>query len=134
MSPLAPNLDKLKKGQNEIDYFIDKSLKNASLHPTHQASKNSLIRRVSYILTGLPPATESIEKYLADDSPDAYEKMVAQYLHSIHFGEKWARHWMDIVRYAETKVMNLIIKLLVHGGIVTILLRLLMMICLFLNL
>ncbi|MEQ6119995.1 PSD1 and planctomycete cytochrome C domain-containing protein [Reichenbachiella sp. MALMAid0571] len=88
---------------NEIDNYILEKLENKGLSPAPLANKNTLIRRVSYILTGLPPTPDELSQFLADDSPDAYEKMVDQYLESGAFGERWARHWMDIVRYAETK-------------------------------
>ena len=101
--PQSPDLSGLPKDQNAIDYFIGQRIKKAGLQAAGQANKNTLIRRVSYMLTGLPPSVESIDQYLADNNPDAYEKMVDQYLRSNRFGEKWARHWMDVVRYAETK-------------------------------
>ncbi|MEJ0055697.1 MAG: DUF1549 domain-containing protein [Bacteroidota bacterium] len=101
--PLGPSMEELPAGKNEIDFLIEKKIEQNGLELAPEASKNSLIRRVSYILTGLPPAPEAIEKYIADNSPDAYEKVVDQYLSSPRYGEKWARHWMDIVRYAETK-------------------------------
>ncbi len=88
---------------NEVDNFVLAKMESKGLKPSPQADKYSLIRRVSYILTGLPPTTEELNNYLADDTEDAYEKMVDYYLNSSAFGERWARHWMDIMRYAETK-------------------------------
>ncbi|WP_258364760.1 DUF1549 and DUF1553 domain-containing protein [Arenibacter sp. ARW7G5Y1] len=67
------------------------------------ATKNSLIRRVSYLLTGLPPNPKEVKNFLLDTSSVSYEKMVDRYLNSPAYGERWARHWMDLVRYAETK-------------------------------
>lgn len=101
--PIKAEVTGISRGKNEIDYFIDHKIKKAGIKISNLATKNSLIRRVSYVLTGLPPSTESINQFLADDTPKAYEKMVDQYLSSNRFGEKWARHWMDVVRYAETK-------------------------------
>ncbi len=101
--PKSPNLKGLSKNQSEIDFFIGKEITKGGLKKAPQANKNSLIRRVSYLITGLPPSMEAIQNYLSDQSPNAYEKMVDQYLQSPRFGEKWARHWMDVVRYAETK-------------------------------
>ena len=92
-----------KYSGNPIDYFIEKKLKENNLDPQEQADKNALIRRVSYLLTGLPPTPEAIQKYIADDSKEAYTKLVDHYLQSPQYGERWARHWMDLVRYAETK-------------------------------
>lgn len=88
---------------NEIDRFILQKLKQQKIKPNEQADKHQLIRRLSYSLTGLPPSIEDVEAFLEDDSPEAYEKLVDRLLASPHFGEKWARHWMDLVRYAETK-------------------------------
>ncbi len=88
---------------NAIDSLINVKLDQYQLAKSPQANKNSLIRRVSYLLTGLPPSPSEIEDFISDDSPDGYEKMVDRYLNSSAFGERWARHWMDLVRYAETK-------------------------------
>ena len=92
-----------KYSGNPIDYFIEKKLKENDIDPQGQADKNALIRRVSYLLTGLPPTPEAIQKYIADDSKEGYTKIVDHYLQSPQYGERWARHWMDLVRYAETK-------------------------------
>ncbi len=101
--PQLPDMAALEKEQNEIDFFINDKIKMARLQPSSTANKQTLIRRVSYLLTGLPPSTEAISIYFGDTSPDAYENMVDRYLNSSRFGEKWARNWMDVVRYAETK-------------------------------
>src|SRR5690606_12175702 len=103
LAPVAPDLDDLPKGKSEVDYLLEARAKKADLTFAPEADKNSLIRRVAYTLTGLPPTAEELHEYLADNAPDAYEKMVDRYLISQHFGEKWARHWMDVARYAETK-------------------------------
>ena len=86
---------------HKIDHFIEEELNRRELKKSDQASKNSLIRRASYILTGLPPAPEAVDAFIADSSEQAFEKVVDQYLASPHFGERWARHWMDLVRYGE---------------------------------
>ena len=101
ISPEKQNIP--EKGKNPIDYFIDREMKNQGLTPGEEASKNSLIRRVSFLLTGLPPSPSEVQSFLNDSSSDAYPKMVDKYLNSPHFGERWARHWMDLVRFAETK-------------------------------
>ncbi len=88
---------------NPIDYFINQQLDANDLKASSETDKNALIRRVSYVLTGLPPTPEAIKKFLNDNSENAYAYLVDQYLRSSHFGEHWARHWMDLVRYAETK-------------------------------
>ena len=86
-----------------IDSLIDLRLNQKKMAKVPQANKNTLIRRVSYLLTGLPPSPAEVEIFISDDSPEAYGKMVNGYLNSSAFGERWARHWMDLVRYAETK-------------------------------
>ena len=70
--------------------------------PAPEAGKRTLIRRLSFDLTGLPPSPEDVEAFLNDRAPDAYEKLVDRLLASPHYGERWARHWLDLVRYAET--------------------------------
>ncbi|MEZ5042727.1 MAG: PSD1 and planctomycete cytochrome C domain-containing protein [Saprospiraceae bacterium] len=87
----------------KIDFLIDQKQQENQLSASAKAPKNKLVRRLSYLLTGLPPQEATIKKYLADESPTSYEKLVDQLLNSPQFGERWARHWMDIVRYADTK-------------------------------
>ena len=86
-----------------IDRYVNRQLNEQGLKPSGRASKTALIRRLSYVLTGLPPTPEGVDAFLADPSPDAYEKLVERLLASPHYGERWARHWMDLVRYADTK-------------------------------
>jgi hypothetical protein len=86
-----------------IDFLIDKRLNEKGLEKVPLANKNSLIRRVSYLLTGLPPKPDEVQEFIGDTSSVAYEKLVDRYLNSPAYGERWARHWMDLVRYAETK-------------------------------
>jgi hypothetical protein len=99
----APLKNETYETENEIDDFVIAKLQSKKLEPAPQANKNTLIRRVSYILTGLPPTPEKIDQFVNDTGADAYEKMVDSYLKDPAFGERWARHWMDIVRYAETR-------------------------------
>ncbi|MEM9647811.1 MAG: PSD1 and planctomycete cytochrome C domain-containing protein, partial [Bacteroidota bacterium] len=87
----------------DIDGFVNRQLKHKGLVKAPMANKNTLVRRVAYLLTGLPPSPEEVERYVSDGSDSAYEEMVNGYLNSPAFGERWARHWMDLVRYAETK-------------------------------
>ena len=89
--------------RNPIDRFILSRLEDAGLHPVSVADRRTLIRRLTYTLTGLPPTPEEVEAFLKDSSPHAYENLVDRLLASPHFGERWARHWMDVVRYAESK-------------------------------
>ncbi len=88
--------------QTPIDWFILQKLHEQGLSPSPPADRRTLLRRITFDLTGLPPAPEDVEAFLADDSPDAWERVVERLLASPHYGERWARHWMDLVHYAET--------------------------------
>jgi len=85
-----------------VDQFILEKLSDAGLQPSEPASKRDLLRRVHYDLTGLPPTPEQIRAFEADSSPEAYERVVDTLLTSPRYGERWARHWMDVVHFAET--------------------------------
>ncbi len=98
----APQVEGLREGANAIDRFIVAKLRAQSLAPSSPAGKRTLIRRLSYDLTGLPPAPAEVDAFVADASPDAYEKLVERLLGSPAYGERWGRHWLDIVRYADT--------------------------------
>jgi hypothetical protein len=88
--------------RNPIDRFILAKLHEKGLHPSQPADRRTLLRRVSFDLVGLPPTADELAAFLADDAPDAYERLVDRLLASPHHGERWARHWMDAVHYAET--------------------------------
>lgn len=90
-----------------VDAFILDRLQNEQLVPQQEASRETLIRRVSFVLTGLPPRISEVDEYLQDKSPDAYEKMVQRYLDSPRYGEEQARHWLDVARYADTHGLHL---------------------------
>jgi hypothetical protein len=87
---------------NPIDAFILTRLEAKQLNPSPRADKLTLLRRVTFDLTGLPPTLAEQEAFLADTSADAYQKIVDRLLASPHYGERWAQHWLDLVRYAET--------------------------------
>jgi hypothetical protein len=87
---------------NDIDRFILAKLNETGLQPVADADKLSLIRRISFDLTGLPPTPEEISKFLEDSAPDAFEKVVDRLLKSPAYGERWARHWLDIARFGES--------------------------------
>jgi hypothetical protein len=87
---------------NPIDRFIGARLEEVGLAPSPPAEKRSWLRRVSFGLTGLPPEPEELEAFLADEAPDAVERAVDRLLSSPRHGERWARHWMDVVHFAET--------------------------------
>ena len=85
-----------------IDQFILAKLEAAGLKPAGPADKRALIRRAYFDLIGLPPTPEQVQAFVADNSPKAFEKVVDELLASPHFGERWGRHWLDLMRYAET--------------------------------
>lgn len=89
--------------QNEIDQFALQTMKEKGLQPNPKADKQTLLRRVNLDLIGLPPTTEEVEAFLADNSPDAFEKVVNRLLASPHFGERWASMWMDLARYGDSQ-------------------------------
>ncbi|MEX0676089.1 MAG: DUF1549 and DUF1553 domain-containing protein [Pirellulales bacterium] len=88
--------------RNPIDSFVLAKLDEAGLSPAAPAEKTALLRRAYYDLIGLPPSPEEAAAFLADDSPGAFERVVDGLLDSPHYGERWGRHWLDLVRYAET--------------------------------
>jgi cytochrome c553 len=88
--------------RNPIDRFVLARLEQAGLQPAPEADKRTLLRRLSYDLTGLPPTVEEVHEFIADESPTAYERAVERLLASPRYGERWARHWLDLVRFAET--------------------------------
>ena len=88
--------------RNEIDHFILKRLEQERLEPSPEADKRTLVRRVTYDLTGLPPSPDEVEAFLADSAPNAYEKVVDRLLASPGYGEHRAHYWLDYVRYADT--------------------------------
>lgn len=102
MRPEVPTPENLGWVQNPIDAFVLSRLETASLAPAPPAAKHELLRRAYYDLTGLPPTPAQVQAFLQDERTEAFEEVVDQLLESPHYGEKWARHWLDIVRYAET--------------------------------
>ena len=100
--PAIPEVSNQSWVRNPIDAFVLSRLEAAGLPPAPEADQYALIRRVALDLTGLPPTPEDVTTFIEDDSPDAYEQMVDRYLTSPQHGVKWARHWLDAVRYADT--------------------------------
>src|SRR5436190_1957331 len=88
--------------RNAIDKFILAKLKCEGLMPAPEARKEALIRRVYFDVIGLSPTAEEVEKFVADSSAEAYETLIEGLLQKPQYGEKWARHWLDLVRYAES--------------------------------
>jgi hypothetical protein len=87
---------------NEVDRFLQATLAERSLAPAPEADRRTLIRRLSFDLLGLPPTPEEVAAFVADPAPDAYERLVDRLLASPHYGERQARHWLDIAHYADT--------------------------------
>jgi len=89
-------------GTHPVDHFIRTALSKAGLKPADAADRQTLVRRLSLVLTGLPPTPLEVDLFVRDASPEAYARLVDRLLASPHFGERWARHWMDVMRFAET--------------------------------
>jgi hypothetical protein len=100
--PAVPEVSRKDWVRNPIDAFILARLEATGFSPAEPAEKVALLRRATYDLTGLPPTPAEAEAFLNDQSADAYEKLVDRLLASPHYGEKWGRHWLDLVRFAET--------------------------------
>jgi hypothetical protein len=100
--PKPPKVNAAEWNKSPIDQFIKSKLDEKNLTPQPRASKLVLIRRVTYDLIGLPPSPEEIDGFLKDTSPNAFEKVVDRLLASQQYGERWGRHWLDVVRYADT--------------------------------
>ena len=100
--PEVPMISADEWSRNEIDSFVLKKLNDEGLKPAPEASHQVLLRRLCFDLTGLPPTLEQIDEFLNDDSPKAYERLVDRLLRSQAYGERWAQHWLDLARFAET--------------------------------
>lgn len=95
------------ENHNPIDAFLNERLSKVGLTPNPTADRPTLIRRLSFALTGLPPNSAEVDAFLADATPGAYERLVERYLNSPRFGEEMARHWLDLARYADTHGLHL---------------------------
>ncbi len=105
LKPVRPRLPAVRNSswvRNPIDAFVLSRLEKEGLAPSPEASRETLIRRLSLDLIGLPPGLEEIDAFLADKTPNAYEKIVDRLLASPHYGERWARPWLDLARYGDT--------------------------------
>jgi len=100
--PAVPEVNDESWPANPIDHFILARLEANGLEPNPRASKAELIRRASYDLIGLPPTPEEVRAFVEDENPGAWENLIDRLLASPHYGEKWGRHWLDLVRFAET--------------------------------
>ncbi|MEN1679592.1 MAG: PSD1 and planctomycete cytochrome C domain-containing protein [Planctomycetota bacterium] len=102
-SPQPPTVDATEWPRTAADQFILRRLEEAGLEPTEDVDRTGLLRRAYFDLIGLPPTRPQVEAFLKDQRPDAFERVVDELLASPHFGERWGRHWLDLVRYAESR-------------------------------
>ena len=102
-----PRVSHSQWARNPIDRFILARLEKEGMMPSPEADRTTLIRRVSLDLRGLPPSVDEVRAFLADQSPNAYERLIDRFLESPHFGERWARHWLDVARYADSNGFNI---------------------------
>src|SRR4051812_35911082 len=100
--PVIPATKRAGWARNPIDAFILRDLEDVGLSPAAEADKATLIRRLRFDLTGLPPSPEEVSAFVADARPDAYERLVDRLLASPEYGERWARPWLDLARYSES--------------------------------
>lgn len=100
--PAVPAVKKPDWVRNSVDAFILARLETAGLAPSPEADRRTLLRRVYFDVIGLPPTPDEVEAFVRDTDPKAYEKVVERLLASPHFGERWGRHWLDVVRFAES--------------------------------
>ena len=106
--PAVPlgEVDSQPWARNPVDFFVARRQREIGVTPTPEASRQKLARRLFLGLTGLPPTPAEIEKFMQDDSPRAYERLVERLLASPRYGERWGRHWLDIARFAESEGYN----------------------------
>ncbi|MEO6787139.1 MAG: DUF1549 domain-containing protein, partial [Chthoniobacteraceae bacterium] len=102
-NPQPPKLEHDEWSRAELDRFVLARLWQSDLQPSAPADRRTLIRRATFDLTGLPPTIEEVDAFVRDTSPDAFAKVVDRLLASPHYGEHWARHWLDVARYSDTK-------------------------------
>src|SRR5207247_11337583 len=101
--PALPAVKNKGWGQNPIDAFILARLEAQHLQPAPPGDRATFIRRVTFDLLGLPPAPADIDAFVNDRSPNAYEKLIDRLLASPRYGERWARHWLDVARFRESQ-------------------------------
>ena len=100
--PVPPQLNEENWSQHPVDKFILRKLKENQLLPAQPAHRRDLIRRAYFDLTGLPPKPQEVEAFVNDKDPQAYENLIDKLLASPRYGERWGRHWLDLVRFAES--------------------------------
>jgi hypothetical protein len=92
--------------RNEVDQFVLAQLEAAGMRPAPEADRRTLVRRLTFDLTGLPPTPEEVDAFLGDETPDSFDRLIDRLMASPHYGERWGRHWLDLVRYADTSGCN----------------------------
>ena len=102
-NPQPPKFAQDHWSREELERFVFARLQQAGLQPGAPADRRTLIRRATFDLTGLPPSIEEVDAFVRDTSPDAFAKVVDRLLASPHYGEHWARHWLDVARHSDTK-------------------------------
>ncbi len=102
-APAVPSVKEAGRVRTPIDAFILARLEKEGIAPSDEADRRTLIRRLSFDLTGLPPTAQEVSAFVSDTRADAYERLVDRLLDSPHYGERWARHWLDVARYADSK-------------------------------
>jgi len=105
-TPRVPAVKQRAWVKNPVDAFILAKLEAKGLRPSPPADRRTLIRRAAFDLTGLPPTPEEVEAFLADRSPDAWERVIDRLLASPAYGERWGRHWLDVVRYSDSNGLD----------------------------
>ncbi len=106
VKPQVPHVTNSSWVQTPIDAFVLARLEAEGMEPAPRADKRTLIRRVTFNLTGLPPSPEEVDAFLSDHSPDAFLKVVERLLESPHYGVRWGRHWLDVARYADSNGLD----------------------------
>src|SRR5436190_4793011 len=101
--PVVPEVKLKRWVQTPVDNFVLAKMESKQLRPAFAADRRTLIRRVTYDLIGLPPTDEEVEAFVKDEKTDAYSRLVDRLLASPHYGERWARYWLDLARFADTK-------------------------------
>ena len=101
-NPVPPKVDP-GWAQNAVDQFVLRRLTLADMKPSKRADRRTLIRRATMDLTGLMPTYAEVQQFVADDTPEAWPKLIDRLLASPHYGERWARHWLDVARYSDTR-------------------------------
>ena len=106
-APAVPRPSRTERARTDIDRFVLAKLEEKGLTPLGFADRRQLVRRATFDLTGLPPTPGEIDAFVADESPDAFEKVVDRLLASPHYGERWGRHWLDVARFGEDDTRGL---------------------------